>query len=108
MADSKFIDKLADFFKKVLGFLFADSSNSSMRLGFLLTIIGGLVIMFSVARYINTFADKGIELNNWTDMGIFLVGVGTIMTGVAWMKERQKKTEVDAEIKMKENEDKKE
>lgn len=87
------------FLEKIFGFLFADSPQSSMRLGFILTIAGGLWIMISVARYIMAFANKSIELNNWTDMGIFLVGVGSIMTGVAWMKERQKKVEVDAEKK---------
>ena len=85
------------FWEKLFGFLFADSPQSSMRLGFILTIMGGLWIMISVARYISTFASKGVELNNWTDMGIFLVGVGSIMTGVSWMKERQKKAELEAE-----------
>ena len=85
------------FWEKLFGFLFADSPQSSMRLGFILTILGGLGIMMSVAHYIDTFAHKGVEITHWTDMGVFLVGVGSIMTGAAWMKERQKKVEVEAE-----------
>ena len=84
------------FFEKVFGFLFEDSKNSSMRLGFILTILGGLYVLICIGRYIMHFADKGIEITQWGDMGIFVLGVASIITGVAWMKERQKKIETSA------------
>lgn len=88
--------KQKSFFEKVFGFLLSGTNQSSMRLGFILAILGGLYIMICVGRYIMSFAGKGTEITQWEGMGVFLLGIATIMTGIAWMKERQKKTEINA------------
>ena len=87
------------WYEKLFGFLFENSSQSSMRLGFVLSILGGLYLMVCLGRYIVSFAQRGQELVQWEGMGVFLLGIATVMTGIAWMKERQKKTEVNADKK---------
>ena len=89
------------FLEKIFSFLMAGTKQSSMRLGFVMAFIGGLYILIMVGRYIKMFADKTVELNNWTEMGLFVTGVGVMMTGVAYMKVAQKKTEVEQENKVK-------
>ena len=85
------------FLEKIFSFLMDGTKQSSMRLGFVMAFIGGLYILIMVGRYIKMFADKTVELNNWTEMGLFVAGVGAMMTGVAYMKVAQKKTEVEQE-----------
>ncbi len=82
--------QIKEFLKELFGFFNEKSGKSSMRLGFVLTTFGGFWVMLRLANYIDTFADKGIELTQWDGMAIFTLAVGGVMTGMAWAKMRQK------------------
>ena len=75
-------------------FLEEHTKQSSMRLNFLLVSIACVIILIAVAVYIVIQAvNKNIGLD-WTGMGIFCTGVAAVVTGSAWMKQRQKKDEI--------------
>lgn len=71
-----------------------DKGNpSSMRLYFILTGMGAILNMVAVAIYIIRRAWMDVGVTGWTEMGIFFVGVASVLTGVAWQKVQQKKVE---------------
>ncbi len=80
--------------KKLLQFLSSDSPYSTMRLGFITVIAAGFLCFLAVVINIIIFSIKGIEITQWSDMGIFLLCIGGAMTGLAWSKVQQKKLEV--------------
>ena len=80
--------------KKLLS---STSVYSSMRFGFLLVIIACVIILLSIPAYVIILAVKGIQITAWENMGIFVIGVATIITGSGWMKAKQKKIEVENE-----------
>ena len=77
-----------------MSFLQENTKKSSMRLNLLLASGSCTVILLCVALYIVVKAFKDIEITQWTEMGIFCTGVATVITGAAWMKQRQKKDEI--------------
>lgn len=91
------MNKFKLILKDIFGFLTEDSIKSSMRLGFLLTTFGGFWVLLRLANYIDIFAKKGIELTQWDGMAIFAISIGSVITGVAWMKTKQKKLEKDSD-----------
>lgn len=84
---------IKEVLSELFGFFNEKSGKSSMRLGFILTTVGGFWVMLRLATYIDTFASKGIELTQWDGMAVFTVAVGAVMTGMAWAKTRQKSIE---------------
>lgn len=69
------------------------SKQSSMRLNMLLVGSASVVILLSVAAYIIVMAIKGIEITQWSGMGVFCIGMATVVTGVTYTKALQKKHE---------------
>ena len=65
-----------------------------MRLNLLLAAGSCTIILLCVALYIVVKAFQDIEITQWTEMGIFCGGVAAVITGAAWMKQRQKKDEL--------------
>lgn len=70
---------------------------STMRFAFKVITIASFIIMLSLAAYIVINAIKGNMINSWSSMGVFAIGVGTITTGMGYMKKEQKKVENDTE-----------
>ena len=79
----------------ITDFLKSNSPLSSLRLGMTAIIIGSVTILISMSIYILYFGFNKIEISRWTDMGIFLGGLATLITGVLYNKVQQKKLEIN-------------
>lgn len=47
--------------------------------------------------YFIILASKGIQITTWQNMGVFVFGVASVITGSGWIKTKQKKIEVENE-----------
>ena len=67
--------------------------GSSMRFNLLLAGLGSLIVLLAVSFHIvmYTVGDEALE---WSNMGIFLGGVASVITGASWTKAKQKETEI--------------
>lgn len=65
---------------------------STMRVSLFLLVIAAVIILLSIAFYIIV---KGFEggVDNWSGMGVFVISVGGLITGISWQKKEQKKLE---------------
>lgn len=82
-----------------LGLLREDSKVSSIRFHLVLGAIGAFLNMLAVAFYIVKRAYIPEGVTGWTEMGLFLAGVASILTGLAWGKYKQKQIEKSHESK---------
>ena len=74
---------------------FLESSKmSSMRINFSLIIYATIVLFIALATYIVIFSVRGIEITQWTGMGIFIGGITTSIWAMASEKRKQKKDEI--------------
>jgi len=80
--------------KKLLS---STSVYSSMRFGYLLVILACTIILLSMPIYFIILASKGIQITTWQNMGVFVFGVASVITGSGWIKTKQKKIEVENE-----------
>lgn len=71
-------------------------SKGTMRFAFKLITIGSFILMLSVAAYIVINAINQNSIDTWSSMGVFAIGVGTMTSGMGYMKKEQKKVENDA------------
>jgi len=70
-----------------------DKKQSSMRLGWMISIIMSALLLASTSVYILIMAIKCDGIDDWSGMGIFVVGVLGGLTGMGFAKAQQKKFE---------------
>jgi uncharacterized membrane protein len=79
-----------------MGLLNSEEGSSSMRFTLILTVVGAFLLMVAAAVYIVAAAlVSTIAEPSWTEIGIFGVGIASIITGVGYNKVQQKKVEVN-------------
>ena len=82
------------------GLLESGGKTSSMRVSFLLITIGAVILMAATAVYISASAfNEIIPEPDWKEIGIFAVGLASVITGAGYNKMKQKKIEIDSEEK---------
>lgn len=72
-----------------------NGNHSSMRVGFILIIIGTFLLFSATAIYIVLSALHPEDLGepSWESIGIFLAGIASVVTGAGWNKVKQKQVE---------------
>lgn len=70
-----------------------DKKQSSMRLGWMISIVMSAVLLGCTSVYILIMAIKCEGINDWSGMGIFVLGVLGGLTGMGFAKAQQKKFE---------------
>jgi len=72
-----------------------DTKESMMRLNFfIISVVCGIVLL-SIATYIIITALKCKSTIDWSGMGVFVTGIGAIITGISYNKWKQKQIEID-------------
>ena len=74
-------------------FLREDTKESAMRVSLFMVVVTVCFILACVGIYILMKARCDVEIANWSSMGMFVIGVAAIVTGMAWQKVRQKRIE---------------
>ena len=79
-----------------MGLLNSENGGSSMRFSLILTVVGAFLLMVAAAVYIIAAAtNAAIAEPNWSEIGIFAIGIASIITGVVYNKVQQKKVELN-------------
>jgi uncharacterized membrane protein YidH (DUF202 family) len=78
------------------GLLDANGGPSSIRFSLILTSIGIFILLLAAAFYIVVAAfSPEMEQPSWEAIGIFAVGIATVVTGIGYTKVQQKKVEMN-------------
>ncbi len=78
------------------GLLDANGGPSSIRFSLILTSIGIFILLLAAALYIVVAAFKPeMEQPSWEAIGIFAVGIASVITGIGYTKVQQKKVELN-------------
>ena len=78
------------------GLLDANGGPSSIRFSLILTSIGIFILLLAAAFYIVVAAfNPEMEQPSWEAIGIFAVGIASVVTGIGYTKVQQKKVEMN-------------
>jgi len=70
-----------------------DNNKSSMRLGYLIAVICSAWLLFCISIYILLMVILHEGVNDWTGLGLFVLGILGGLTGMGYAKAQQKKHE---------------
>ena len=78
------------------GLLSSNGGPSSIRFSLILTSIGIFILLLAAALYITVAAfSPEMEQPSWEAIGVFAVGIASVVTGIGYTKVQQKKVELN-------------